>query len=116
MVRALFVCSRNRLRSTTAEEVFRHWQNVETASAGTDADAEVALEPDLLEWADVVFVMERPHRNRLANRFGRLLRDKDVVVLNVPDDYEYMDAALIEVLEKKVAPHLIRRGGRPASS
>lgn len=116
MVRALFICSRNQLRSPTAEEIFRHWEGVETASAGTDADAEVALEPDLLEWADVVFVMERAHRKRVTSRFGSLLRDKHLVVLNIPDDYEYMDPELVAVLEKKVAPHLARFGARPAGA
>lgn len=115
MVRALFVCSGNRLRSPTAEEFFSHWSGVETASAGTDKDAEVALEPDLLEWADIVFVMQRAHRNRVISRFGKLLRHKEVVVLNVPDNYEYMDPALVEVLMGKVAPYLRRRGGHPAS-
>ena len=34
MKRALFICSRNRLRSPTAEQVFASWQDVETDSAG----------------------------------------------------------------------------------
>jgi len=57
----LFVCSRNRLRSPTAEQVFADWPGIETASAGVDHDADNPLTPELLQWADVIFVMERVH-------------------------------------------------------
>lgn len=65
----LFLCSQNRLRSPTAEQVFADWPGVETASAGLLADADELLGPELLEWADLVFVMERAHRTRLSARF-----------------------------------------------
>jgi predicted protein tyrosine phosphatase len=55
----LFICSRNRLRSPTAETVFANWPEVETDSAGLAPDAEVPLSSEQLEWADLVFVMER---------------------------------------------------------
>lgn len=58
-MRALFICSRNRLRSPTAESIFAHWPNVDTDSAGLAPDADVPLTADQLEWAEVIFVMER---------------------------------------------------------
>ena len=54
----LFVCARNRLRSPTAERIFADWPGVDTASAGTAADAEAPVTPELLDWADVIMVME----------------------------------------------------------
>ena len=61
MARALFLCSRNRLRSPTAEAVFAAWPGVETDSAGLAPDADTRLSAEQLEWADIVFVMERAH-------------------------------------------------------
>jgi predicted protein tyrosine phosphatase len=95
---ALFICSRNRLRSPTAEQVFATWPDVETDSAGLDNDAVVPLSPEQIEWADVIFVMERRHRARLGQKFRAHLRGKRVVCLNIPDDYAFMQPALIERL------------------
>jgi len=106
--RLLFVCSQNRLRSPTAEAVFSKRPGVEAASAGLNEDASTPVSGALLEWADVVFVMERAHRNRLARKFGPQIRDKRVVVLGIPDDYEYMDADLVRLLEARVGPWLRR--------
>lgn len=49
MVNVLFICSQNRLRSPTAEQVFADWPGVETASAGINHDAQVPVCPELLE-------------------------------------------------------------------
>ncbi|KPN17457.1 phosphotyrosine protein phosphatase [Xanthomonas sp. Mitacek01] len=102
----LFVCSRNRLRSPTAEQVFADWPGVETASAGLSPDADAPVTPELLAWADTVFVMERAHRARLAARFGTHLRHARVVCLDIPDDYDFMDPALVRLLQTRVTPHL----------
>ncbi|WP_420009468.1 low molecular weight protein tyrosine phosphatase family protein [Xanthomonas sacchari] len=104
----LFVCSRNRLRSPTAEQVFANWPGVETASAGVDHDADTPVIPELLEWADVVFVMEPMHRAKLSRRFKRHLGRARIVCLDIPDDYGYMDPALVQLLTTKVARHLSR--------
>lgn len=102
----LFLCSQNRLRSPTAEQVFADWPGVETASAGVLADADVPVSPELLEWADVIFVMEQAHRTRLSNRYRQWLNGKRVICLDIPDDYDFMSPVLVELLTKKVAPHL----------
>jgi predicted protein tyrosine phosphatase len=102
----LFVCSRNRLRSPTAEAVFSVYEGLEVLSAGTSVDAENSISAELIDWADIVFAMEAVHRRRLNRQFGSLLRAKRVVVLDIPDNYEYMDARLIRVLKARVQPHL----------
>ena len=108
MKRVLFVCSQNRLRSPTAEQVFSNRVGFEVASAGTDAAADTPVSPELIEWADVIFVMERAHRNRLMKRFKQHLKTKRIVCLDIPDEFEYMDPVLMKLLEAKVGPFFAR--------
>lgn len=103
MKRLLFICSRNKLRSPTAEAVFSCYEGIEAISAGTNNDAETPVSADLVDWADVVFVMEKTHRSRIARKFQPWLRDKRVVVLGIPDNFAYMDPELIRLLEARVA-------------
>jgi predicted protein tyrosine phosphatase len=106
MKRALFICSRNRLRSPTAEQVFAAWPGVETDSAGLADDAEVQLSPDQLEWATIIFVMEKRQRSKLATRFARHLQGKRVICLDIPDDYAFMQPELVRLLEAKAGRFL----------
>ena len=102
MTHLLFLCSRNRLRSPTAEQVFAAWPGVETASAGLAPDAEEQCSAELVEWADLIFVMERAHRAKLQRRFGPHLKGRRVICLDIPDDYDFMQPELVALLEKKV--------------
>lgn len=104
--RLLFLCSRNRLRSPTAEAVFADYPGVEADSAGLSPDADLRLSAEQVEAADLIFVMEAMHRQRLQKNFGKLLAGKKVVVLGIPDDYDYMDPALVDLLEVRCAPYL----------
>jgi len=70
----LFVCSENRLRSPTAERVFSDYPGVNAIGAGTNSDAETTVTGDLIEWADVVFVMEKSHKNKISKKFNELLK------------------------------------------
>jgi len=106
MKRVLFLCSRNRLRSPTAEQVFARRPDLEVDSAGLNHDAEQPLTPDLVAWADVIFVMERAHLRKLRARFRRHLGGRRVVCLEIPDNYAYMDPALVEILQARVPPLL----------
>lgn len=102
-MRVLFVCSRNRLRSPTAERVFAEASGVETLSAGTAPDADVRVSLDLIEWADRVVCMERRHAKALQRDFGRHLADVEVTSLGIPDDYAFMDPALVALLRQRLA-------------
>lgn len=106
MMRVLFICSQNRLRSPTAEQVFSSYAGVECASAGLNHDAENPVTPELLEWAEIIFVMEKSHRNKLTSKFKRHLANVRIVCLDIPDDYEFMDPFLVRLLKVKVARHL----------
>ena len=102
----LFICSQNRLRSPTAEQVFSSQSGLEVSSAGLNHDAENPVTPELLEWAEVIFVMEKTHRNKLSSKFRPYLKDKKIVCLDIPDEYEFMDEMLIRLLKAKVPRHL----------
>ncbi len=104
--RVLFVCSQNRLRSPTAERIFSSVAGLEVDSAGTNKDADNPVSLDSIEWADVIFVMQKAHRNKLSRMFGSKIRQKKVICLNVPDEFEYMDPALVTLLNAIVPPHL----------
>lgn len=108
MKRVLFVCSQNRLRSPTAEQVFSGRPGFEVASAGLNPEAETPVSADLLEWADVIFVMERAHRNKLSKKFRVQLKSKRVICLDIPDEFEFMDPALVRLLEAKAGPFFQR--------
>ena len=105
-MRVLFICSRNRMRSPTAEAVFAAYEGLETLSAGTETDAVTPVDPELIDWAEIIFAMENSHRNKLRQRFGKLLDKKRLVVLRIRDDYDYMQPELVELLQVKVLPHL----------
>ena len=103
---ALFICSRNQWRSPTAEAVFRRYPNVQTRSAGTSPNARHTVSINDIAWADKIFVMEQKHKNRLSAQFPRALQHKEIIVLDIPDDYRYMDEELIEILKESVEPYL----------
>ena len=106
--RVLFVCSQNKLRSPTAEQVFSSHSGIEVASAGIERSAENPVSPEIIEWADLIFVMERRHRNKLSKNFRAHLKNKRMICLDIPDEFEYMDPALVRLLKMKVGPYLSR--------
>lgn len=106
MTKLLFICSRNEIRSLTAERMFDDSAYYQARSAGTQPQARVKVTAGLLGWADLVFVMEQSHRRRLEERFPEIIAAKPVVCLNIPDDYAFMEPALVEELEGKLPAHL----------
>lgn len=103
----LFVCSENRLRSPTAAAVFSEFENIETISAGTNADCRTPLSAELIEWADVVLVMEERHRGMIFRDYRDLLENKTVAVLEIPDIFPFMDPMLVALLKARV-PRYVR--------
>ena len=104
--RVLFVCSQNKLRSPTAEQVFAAWPGIEVGSAGLNHDAEEPLTSAMVREADLIFVMEKAHRARLSKRFKVDLGRVRVVCLDIPDDYDFMDPELVSLLRARVPRHL----------
>lgn len=107
-LKVLFVCDANRLRSPTAEAIFTGRPDFDVKSAGLAKQATVPLTIELLEWADLIFVMEKRHRNIIQSRFKEIYQRKRIICLYIPDDFEFMDPELIVLLEQRVTPYLDR--------
>lgn len=106
-MKLLFVCSENRLRSPTAEAVFSQYEGVQARSAGLGPFAETPVSGPLIEWADVVVVMEKDQKEAIQREFGDALGDRPLISLDIPDQYAYMQPELVRLLEKRV-PELVR--------
>jgi predicted protein tyrosine phosphatase len=105
-VNVLFICSRNQWRSRTAETIFKNNQKHNAKSAGTANEARIRVSEKLIDWADLIFVMEKKHKERLREKFGALIDSKKIIVLDIPDEYQYMDSELIEILETSVSAYM----------
>ena len=111
VMNVLFVCTSNRLRSPTAETLFTGWPGLEVSSAGLDPAATRLIDQDLIATADVIFVMERHHRDKIRKRFRSVLGQRPVYVLGIPDRYERDEPELIALLKERVPPLLLQREG-----
>jgi len=104
--RGLFVCEGNLHRSPTAERLYANTPGVKARSAGLSPLARVQLTDELLAWADVVFVMERRLRGMLRRRFATVMEGKELVCLEVPDDFQFQQPELVAILTERLTPHL----------
>ena len=105
-LKLLFICSRNKWRSRTAEKLYEGFPGYAVRSAGTEPDARIKVTEGHVGWADVIFVMEKRHAERLRAKFPEAIAGKKIICLHIPDDYEFMDPALIEVLKLKLRAHV----------
>jgi len=88
--------------------VFSSWRGVEVESAGLSSDADTPLSSELVEWAELIFVMEAKHRAKLSKEFRRCLKQQRVICLGIPDRYTFMQPELVDLLVAKVGPYLPR--------
>ena len=97
----LVVCGRNKKRSRTAEFMFKNDDRFNIRSAGLSPMSARKISSSDLNWADLVFVMETEHRTKIWDVYGRTdsLR---IDILEIPDEYEFMDEELIEILTDKM--------------
>lgn len=101
MKNMLFLCSQNKLRSPTAHAVFAAYDGFEVRSAGLDRDAVVPVTAKLIEWADCIFVMEKTHKNKLQKKYRKHLNKQQIICLDIPDEYEFMENSLIGILKNR---------------
>lgn len=101
LLNILFVCSRNKWRSPTAEKVWHKVPGISVCSAGTSRKAQHRLTVSDLRWADMIFVMEDKHKSRIKADFRGETQFKKLHVLDIPDDYRYMDPELMEIVKEK---------------
>ena len=106
MKNILFICSRNQWRSPTAEKVYSKDSRVDVRSAGTSPKARHTVNAKDITWAELIFVMEHKHKDRLKAQYSKLLQHKKVIVLDIPDEYQYMDDELVGLIEASVEEYL----------
>ena len=102
----LFICSRNQWRSPTTERIFAVGYGIHTRSAGTSRHAKHSLTVKDIAWADCICVMEQKHKTWIKEKFHKELSNKKIIVLDIPDDYQYMDEDLIEILKQSMQHYL----------
>lgn len=94
----------NRWRSPTAETMYRKMAGLSVRSAGMARGAKKTISANDVLWADVIFLMEEKHKTRLRSQYRDAVRGKALHVLDIPDDYEYMNPELIDLIRDKVEP------------
>lgn len=90
----------------TAEKIFDGYNGYEARSAGTEEGARIKVTEGHIGWSDLIFVMEKKHTRRLRDKFADSLRNKQVICLDIPDDYRFMDEELIEILKSRVSEYI----------
>ena len=102
----LFLCSRNQWRSPTAERLWRKTPGVSTRFAGLSKSARRRVSEADVIWADAILVMEEAHKSRLARDHRAAVADTPIHVLDIPDDYRFMDPELVSLSRTAVTPIL----------
>lgn len=101
----LVVCGRNKKRSRTAESIFKNDNRFSIRSAGLSPKSDRKITEKDLNWADLIFVMETGHRVKIWGLY-RQMELPPIEILNIPDDYEFMDNELIEMLTDRISDTL----------
>ncbi|PTX92254.1 phosphotyrosine protein phosphatase [Verrucomicrobia bacterium LW23] len=136
-MRILFVCGKNLRRSPTAEALYRNDPRVQARSAGVSDKARRRVRSGDLLWADLILVMESKHAARLreawreaepCDAYGEVTADDSlhpdanglhasnlprVECLDIPDEFEFGDPELVELLKQSVEPWLTDVEGPP---
>jgi predicted protein tyrosine phosphatase len=102
----LFICSKNQWRSPTAEMLFKNHPVHRARSAGTSDNARIKVNQKLIDWADVIFVMETKHKDLLKQRFAATVAKKQIIILDIEDNYRFGDAEWIEILKQSLTDFL----------
>ena len=104
--RVLFVCRLNRMRSATAERIFSKRPDLDVRSAGTSEDALTRVNAQMLDWADLIFIMDDQQRRALDRLFAGHPALEQLICLDIPDDFSFLQPELVQLLETRATPHL----------
>jgi predicted protein tyrosine phosphatase len=107
--RLLFVCTANQQRSPTAEEMYKDDPRFEVRSAGTRALFGNRVTAEDLDWADLVVVMEERHAEHIRREFPQKSQSVDLVILDIPDVYQFMETRLQKEIRERLEPILWQR-------
>ena len=90
------------MRSPTAAEIAPDLLDVEADCAGLSSDADIPLDPDQIDWADVIAVMERHQLARLKRKFSARMQGKRLLCLSISDDYCFRQPELVDLLRQRL--------------
>lgn len=102
----LFVCSRNKWRSLTAETIYKKDPYLNVKSAGTENAARIKINAQLIAWADLIFVMEKHHLEKIISKYPVETKNSEIIILDIPDLYKFMNKELIAEIKLAVSPYL----------
>jgi predicted protein tyrosine phosphatase len=105
-IKILFICSQNKWRSRTAEKIYEGFPGYQVRSAGTEPGARVRVTEGDIGWADLIFVMERRHTDRLRAKFPEATTGKPIFNLRISDDFPYLDPQLIMLLKARLGAYI----------
>ena len=97
----LVVCGRNKKRSRTAEFIFKNDYRFSIRSCGLSPKSDRKISDCDLNWADLVFVMEHDQKGKIKDLY-RHIKLPPIHVLNIEDDYEFMDEKLVLMLRDRM--------------
>jgi predicted protein tyrosine phosphatase len=113
-LRVLFVCTQNKVRSLTAEHLYRVRADLDVRSCGTAEFAKNQLTEEVMKWADVVFIFDELQAEVIEKRFGKDALGKEVINLGLEDVYQYKSESLVLKLTAKIEPYLGRPNAKSA--
>ena len=113
-LRVLFVCTQNKVRSLTAEHLYRVRQDLDVRSCGTAAFAKNQLTEEVMKWADMVFIFDELQAEAIEKKFGKDAFGKEIISLGLADVYQYKSEALVLKLTAKIEPYLGRPNAKSA--
>ena len=113
-LRVLFVCTQNKVRSLTAEHLYRERPDLDVRSCGTAAFAKNQLTEEVMKWADMVFIFDELQAEAIEKKFGKDAFGKEIISLGLADVYQYKSESLILKLTAKIEPYLGRPNAKSA--
>src|SRR4051812_646436 len=97
----LVICGRNKRRSRTAEHIFKNDSRFNIRSAGLSAQSNRKISESDVNWADQILVMEADQKTKIRKVYQHL-ELPPIEILDIADDYEFMDEELIDTLKVKI--------------
>lgn len=101
-LRVLCVCSAGLLRSPTIAVILADEFGWNTRSCGVSTEfALIPISEVLVEWAQYIVFADNEHFDATEN-YREKLKGKDFNILEIPDEYEYMDDGLVDLIKEKI--------------
>jgi predicted protein tyrosine phosphatase len=97
----LVVCGRNKKRSRTAEYIFKNDDRFRIRSVGLSSKSERKITEKDITWSDLIFVMTTGQGAQVSGIY-RHLELPPIEVLDIADEYEFLDEELILLLREKI--------------